>query len=60
MKNLFLIIVLFVILLGFTICSAPLVSVMPFNYFGTITLYTFMIWILEKIYKNFYESDNKN
>ena len=59
-NNLLLIIVLGVILFGFAICAAPLATAMPFNYFGTITLLILIIWILEEIYWNFFESDDKN
>lgn len=58
-NNLLLIIVLGVILFGFCICAAPLATAMPLNYFGTITLLIIIIWILEEIFWNYLESDDK-
>lgn len=59
-KNLLLIVLAILTLIGFAFCAAPLAVAMPFNYYGVIALWTVFIFTLEEIYWNFLTGDDKD
>lgn len=59
-KNLLLIVLAILTLIGFAFCAAPLSVAMPFNYYGVIALWTVFIFTLEEIYWNFLTGDDKD
>lgn len=60
-KKLFLMIILAILLLfGYAYCAAPLMAFSAMHYYGTLTLWTAWIFVLEEIYWDFLTGKDKD